>query len=185
MTEATVCEDGVLPQYSTALEENRPIQVGKSLNETQSSLDSAGTVPSANPQRNKLSVDNGLRAMKAAALAVEQSFRLTDTQKAAIQKCFQLIREDTASLNAKMLREKSKRSLQVHELRLSMYGKLVASALVIDCIFFGVKARAQSKNPSRPNISRTLLSLVGGLFAFVEEIEGHSRALALSVDELT
>lgn len=72
------------PQYSTALEENRPIQVGKSLNETQASFDSAGTVPSANPQRNKLSVDDGLRAMEAAALAVEQSFRLTDTQEAAI-----------------------------------------------------------------------------------------------------
>lgn len=42
--------------------------------------------------------------------------------------------------------------------RLSMYGKLVASALVIDYIFFGVNARAQSKNPWRPNISRTLLS---------------------------
>ena len=42
--------------------------------------------------------------------------------------------------------------------RLSMNGKLVASTLVIACIFFGVKARAQSKNPWRPSISRTLLS---------------------------
>ena len=42
--------------------------------------------------------------------------------------------------------------------RLSMNGKLVASALVIACIFFGVNAKAQSKNPWRPSISRTLLS---------------------------
>lgn len=68
-------------QYSTVLEENRSIQVGKSLNETEASFDSAGTVPSANSQRNKLSMDDDLRAMKAAALAVEQSFRLTDTQR--------------------------------------------------------------------------------------------------------
>lgn len=109
-------EDGVDPHYHTALEEDRPVQAGQSLSEAQASLDSAGTILSAKCQRNKFSVDDGLRAMKAAALAVEQSFRLTDSQEAEIQKCFELISEDTATLNARVLREKSKRSLQVYDM---------------------------------------------------------------------
>ena len=120
MTEAIANEGGVFPQYSTALEEDRPIRVGNSVSEIQASSDSAGTVPCANPQRNKWSVDDGLRAVKAAALAVEQSFRLTDTQEAVIKKGFLLVREDDASLDARMLREKSKRSLQVRKLLRNM-----------------------------------------------------------------
>ncbi len=116
MTEATVNEDGVFLQYHTALEEDRPLRAGQSLREAQASVEPGETIPSATPQRNKFSVDDGLRAMKAAALAVEQSFRLTYTQEAAIQKCFQLIRENTSTLNARMLREKSKRSLQVYDM---------------------------------------------------------------------
>ena len=113
MTESTINEDRVFQQHHTALEEDEPVQ---SLSEAQPSFDPAGTVFSANPARNKLSVDDGLRAVKAAASAVEQSFRLTDSQEAAIHKSFQLIGEDTASLHAKMLKEKSRRSLQVYDL---------------------------------------------------------------------
>ena len=57
--------------------------MGKFLKQTLASLDLAGTVPFAHPQRKKLSVDNDLGAMKVAALAVEQSFRLADIQEAA------------------------------------------------------------------------------------------------------
>ena len=85
MTEAIAHEEGGFPQYSTALEEDRPFRVENPLSEIQASSDSVGTVPPANPQRNKCSVDVGLRAVKAAALAVKQSFRLTDTQEIAIQ----------------------------------------------------------------------------------------------------
>ena len=63
-------------------------------------------------QRRNLSIDEGLKAVQAAALKLEESFRLTDTQEAAIKKCFQLIKQD--SLDARVQREKSKRSLQVY-----------------------------------------------------------------------
>jgi len=66
-------------------------------------------------QRSKLSIDEGLKAVQAAALSLEESFRLTDTQEAAIQKCFELIKEDSSTtLSARVQREKSKRSLQVY-----------------------------------------------------------------------
>ena len=116
MTEMMVNEGEAFPQHHTVLEEDRSLRAGQSHSEAQASVDPGETVSSATPQRNKFSVDDGLRAMKATALAVEQSFRLTDAQEAAIQKCFQLIREDTATRNARMLREKSKRSLQVYDI---------------------------------------------------------------------
>ena len=85
------------------------------LRDTQASVNSASASLSRKRQRRKLSVDEGLKAVQAAALKLEESFRLTDTQEVAIQKCFQLIKKDSlTSLNARVQREKSKRSLQVY-----------------------------------------------------------------------
>jgi hypothetical protein len=106
--------DTVLPQHSAAFGEDAS-GVGNMLRETQASVNSASPSLSRKRQRSKLSIDEGLKAVQDAALNLEKSFRLTDTQEAAIQKCFQLIREDSpTTLSARVQREKSKRSLQVY-----------------------------------------------------------------------
>ena len=116
MTEAIANEEKNFPQYFTALEENKFFQIENSLNEIQAFSDSVGTIPFANPQRNKFSVDDGFKTVKAAVLAVKQSFRSTDTQEAAIQKCFLFVKEDDEFLNARMLKEKNKRFSQIREM---------------------------------------------------------------------
>ena len=83
--------------------------------DTQALVNSASPSLSRKRQRSKLSIDEGLKAVQAAALSLEESFRLTDTQEAAIRKCFQLIKEDSSTtLSARAQREKSKRSFQVY-----------------------------------------------------------------------
>ena len=57
----------------------------------------------------KMSLDDGLRAVEATALAVKQSKRLTPSQEAMISKSFDLIREDATSLNARIQKEKNRR----------------------------------------------------------------------------
>ena len=85
------------------------------LGDTEASVNPASPNLSRKRQRSKLSIDEGLKAVQAAALSLEESFRLTDTQEAAIQKCFQLIKEDSSTtLSARVQRERSKRSLKVY-----------------------------------------------------------------------
>ena len=71
MTESTINEDEVFQEHHTALEEDEPV---RSFSAAQASFNPAETITSAHPARSKLSVDDGLRAFKAALLAVEQSF---------------------------------------------------------------------------------------------------------------
>jgi len=67
------------------------------LGDSQASVTPASPNLSRKRQRSKLSIDEGLKAVQAAALSLKESFRLTDTQEAAIQKCFQLIKEDSST----------------------------------------------------------------------------------------
>lgn len=107
--------DTAPPQHSAVLGEDRGSGVGDMLGDTQAPVNPASSNLSRKRQRSKLSTDEGLKAVQAAALSLEESFRLTDTQEAAIQKCFQLISEDfSTTLSARVQREKSKRSLQVY-----------------------------------------------------------------------
>lgn len=104
--------DTVPPQHSAAFGE---YSGGRVVGDTQASVKSANPSLSRKRQRSKLSIDEGLKAIQAAALSLEESSRLRDTQEAAIQKCFQPIKEDSSTtLSARVQREKSKRSLQVY-----------------------------------------------------------------------
>lgn len=107
--------DTVPPHHSAAFGEDSGNGVGSMLGDTQASVNPTSPNLSRKRQRSKLSTDEGLKAVQAAALSLEESFRLTDTQEAAIQKCFQLISEDSSTtLSARVQREKSKRSSQVY-----------------------------------------------------------------------
>lgn len=69
----------------------------------------------------KLSIDDALREVEAAALALEESYRLTDVQEAAIQKYFRLIKTSSTTMQESVLRQKSSRVMTVfhmlHDIR--------------------------------------------------------------------
>lgn len=71
-------------------------------------------IPFRKRKRTKLSIGDAFKAMKAAALALEESYRLTDIQEAAIHKCFQLIQTSSVDLQSSVLRQKSTRSMTVY-----------------------------------------------------------------------
>jgi len=107
--------DTVPPRHSAAFGEGSGSEVGNVLGDSQALVNLASPNLSRKRQRSKLSIDEGLKAVQAAALSLKESFRLTDTQEAAIQKCFQLIKEDSSTtLSARVQREKSSRSSQVY-----------------------------------------------------------------------
>lgn len=72
------------PQHSAAFGEDSGSGAGNMLGDTQASVNPASPNLSRKRQRSKLSTHEGLKAVQAAALSLEESFRLTDTQEAAI-----------------------------------------------------------------------------------------------------
>jgi len=85
------------PRHSVAIDEGSDIGVRNMLEDSQTSMNLASPNLSRKRQRNKLFIDEGLKAVQAATLSLKESFRLTNTQEAAIQKCFQLIKEDSST----------------------------------------------------------------------------------------
>lgn len=121
MSEKMMNEHMMSSQYFAALKENERIEVNKMLSETKISLNSARSTVSSKHQRNNLLIDEAFKATKAVTLILKKLFRLIDTQETAIQKCFQLIKENFASLNVKARRTKNKQSLQVHHMLESVH----------------------------------------------------------------
>ena len=67
-------------------------------------------------KHSKLSIEDALKDVEAASLALEQSYRLTDTQEKSIQKCFDIVRKETTDFQGVAQREKSNRSFTVYRM---------------------------------------------------------------------
>ena len=63
--------------------------------------------PSHKRKRQKLSLDDALKEVEAAATALEESYRLTDLQEKAIQKCFEFLKTNPTVLEESVRRQKN------------------------------------------------------------------------------
>lgn len=67
-----------------------------------------GSIPNPHKRkRQKLSLDDALKEVDAAATALEESYRLTDFQEKAIQKCFQFLKTNPTVLEESVRRQKN------------------------------------------------------------------------------
>jgi hypothetical protein len=86
------------PRHSIAIDEDNNIGVKNMLEDSQALMTLASSNLSRKRQRNKLFIDENLKAIQVATLSLKEFFRLTNTQEVAIQKCFQLIKENFSTI---------------------------------------------------------------------------------------
>ncbi len=91
------------------------------MDELSPTLGANTSAPPHERKRSKLSIDDALGEVEAAALALEESYRLTDVQETAIQKYFRLIKTSSTNVQESVLRQKNSRAMTIfhmlHDIR--------------------------------------------------------------------
>lgn len=67
-------------------------------------------------KRTRLSIEDALAAIGAVTAALEESYRLTDMQEAAIAKCFQLIQKTRETMQSSVKSQKSSRPMIAYQI---------------------------------------------------------------------